>query len=145
MGLFDKVMGKRSNELDVAESFLAVALCAVAADGVITEEEAMGLQASLGRMQAFAKWDGKTLKKAMEKIVRSLHEGGVEAVLPAAAKALPKELRPTAFAVAADLLLMDGDVADTERAFLEALQKALAVEDALAVKIVEVLEIKNRG
>ena len=145
MGLFDKVLGKGSDQLDVPEAFLAVALTAVAADGVLTQEEALGLTNILSRMHTFEKWTQKDLSKAMDKLGRVIKEGGVDTVLQAAAKPLPKELRPTAFAIAADLLLADGTVAETEKAYLGKLQGALGLKDDDALKIVEVLEIKNRG
>ena len=54
-------------------------------------------------------------------------------------------MRDTAFAVAADLVLADGVVAETEKKFLEDLQKAMGVADDVALKVTEVLVIKNRG
>jgi hypothetical protein len=47
--------------------------------------------------------------------------------------------------MAADLIMADGEVAAQEKTFLERIQKSLGVDDALAVKIVEVIAIRNRG
>lgn len=145
MGLFDKVLGTKTGELTAAEGFTGVVLCAVAADGVVTQEEMQGLAASLSRMRLFRDMNPRQVQNAFEKVVRIAREKGPEELLRQSARAVPRELRPTAFAVAADLLFADQDVSESERAFLERIQKALEVPDSEAVKIVEVVAIKNKG
>jgi hypothetical protein len=54
-------------------------------------------------------------------------------------------LRATTFALAADLALADGRIGDREKMFIDELQTVLQVDEATAVKIIEVLLIKNRG
>jgi hypothetical protein len=54
-------------------------------------------------------------------------------------------LRATTFALATDLALADGRIGDKEKAFIDELQTVLQIDEATAVKIVEVLLIKNRG
>jgi hypothetical protein len=44
-----------------------------------------------------------------------------------------------------DLALADGRIRDREKAFIDELQAVLQIDEATAVKIVEVLLIKNRG
>jgi hypothetical protein len=48
-------------------------------------------------------------------------------------------------AVATDLVLADGCIRGREKAFVDQLQAALEVDETTALKIVEVLLIKNRG
>lgn len=55
---------------------------------------------------------------------------------------IPSDLRATTFALAADLALADGRIGDQEKAFIDELQTVLQVDEATAVKIVEVLLIK---
>jgi hypothetical protein len=74
-----------------------------------------------------------------------LTERGLRATLTAAAAALPANLRPTAFAQATDLALADARIGRREEAFIDALREALGISDALALRIVDVLLIKNRG
>jgi hypothetical protein len=54
-------------------------------------------------------------------------------------------LRASVFAVATDLVLADGRIEEREKAFIDQLQAALQVDDATALKIVEVLLIKKRA
>lgn len=61
------------------------------------------------------------------------------------AKAIPADLRPTTFALATDLVLADGRIGDREKSFIDQPQAVLRIDDATALKIVEVLLIKNRG
>lgn len=47
--------------------------------------------------------------------------------------------------MAADMVLADGTVEPEERKFLEEFQRTLGIDDATALKVVEVMVIKNRG
>ncbi|HWG89349.1 MAG TPA: tellurite resistance TerB family protein [Candidatus Thermoplasmatota archaeon] len=145
MGLFDKVLGTSSDKLNAQEGFAGIALCAIAADGSITEEEAMGLGTNLSRMKLYQGYSGRQMNNVFEKLIKTARSKGVPELLAQSAEAVPKELKTTAFAVAADLLFADGSVDASERKFLETIQKSLGVDDAMALKIVEVVQIKNMG
>ena len=146
MGLFDKVLGtSATDKLNEAEGFAGIALCAIAADGVITEEEAAGLGTNLSRMQLYSGMSPREINKIFEKLVKTARSDGLQKVLDLSSAAVTPNLRPTAFAVATDLLMADGNVAPEEKRFLEKIQKSLNVDDAMALKIVEVIAIKNKG
>ncbi len=146
MGLFDKVFGgNQPPKMTSQEAFVGVVLSAVAADGVITQEEALGVAATLSRMKLFQGVNQKQMNGMFDRIVNTLKSQGPSPLIAAAKETLPADLRDTAFAVAADLVLADGVVEDKEKKFLEDLQKALGVTDDIALKITEVLVIKNRG
>ena len=68
---------------------------------------------------------------------------GTEAVVALGAKALPPDLRTPAFAIAVDLVLADGEASIEERKFIDGLQELLQIPDEDAVKIVDVIIIKN--
>jgi hypothetical protein len=74
-----------------------------------------------------------------------LTEHGLPSILTGCAKVIPSDLRPTVFALATDLALADGRIGDREKSFIDELQAVLQIDEATAVKIVEVLLIKNRG
>jgi hypothetical protein len=74
-----------------------------------------------------------------------LTEHGLPAVLTGCAKVIPSDLRPTVFALAADLALADGRMRDREKLFIDELQAVLQIDEDTAVKIVDVLLIKNRA
>ena len=145
MGLFDKVLGGGNDKLNEAEGFAGIALCAIASDGMITEEEAAGLGTTLSRMKLFRGMSNRDVNKIFEKLLKMAKSQGVETLMIQSAEAVKPELRPTAFTVAADLLFADGDVSPEERRYLEKIQKNLGVNDDLALKVVEVIALKNKG
>jgi len=145
MGIFDKVLGTGSDKLNAPEGFAGVAFCAVAADGVLTEEEQLGLVTTMSRMKLYQGMSQRQIGAVFEKLIKVARSDGVEVLLQRSAEALPPELRETAFAVAADLVMADGHIASAERQFLEKIQKSLGIVDTDALKIVEVIQVKNKG
>lgn len=146
MGLFDKVLGTgATDKLTEAEGMAGIALAAIASDGMITEEEAAGLGTSLSRMKVYQGMGNRDVNKIFEKLIKVARNDGVDKLIDLSANAIRAELKQTAFALAADLLMADGHVAPEEKRFLEKIQKNLGVNDDVALKIVEVIAIKNRG
>lgn len=145
MGLFDKVLGTGSDKMSEAEGVAGIALAAIASDGMITEEEVGGLTTSLARMKLFDS-DVRKVQKALERSVKFMRTTkDPEQLLQHASDAVSADMKATAFAIAADLLMADGHVAGEEKSFLERIQKTLGVSDDIAVKVVEVMAIKNKG
>ena len=66
-------------------------------------------------------------------------------VFAAAKNALTAQLRETAFAIATDLVLVDGVFTTEEKEFLVELSEALDISDEMGNKIIEVMTIKNCG
>ena len=145
MGLFDKVLGGSNDKLNEAEGMAGIALCAIAADGMVTEEEAAGLGTTLSRMKLYQGMSSRDINKMFEKVLKIARSQGVDVLMNQSAEAIKPNLHPTAFAIATDLMFADGDVAPEERRYLEKIQKNLGVNDDLALKIVEVMQVKNMG
>lgn len=147
MGLFDRVKGIKDVEtkLTKEESFAAVTVAAVAADGVITEEEANGLVVALIRMKLYAGYNANQMGNMLNKLINIVRKQGVEALITLSKDPLPAELRETAFAVAADLALADGEIAEQEKAILTKIQTSLGITEDRAVNIIEVMLVKNKG
>lgn len=145
MGLFDKVLGSSTDKLTEAEGMAGIALAAIASDGMITEEEAAGLGTTLSRMKLYGGMSNRDINKVFEKLIKVARSEGVDKLLELSSGAVRAELKQTAFAVAADLLMSDGHVAPEEKKFLEKIQLSLGVNNETALKIVEVMAIKNRG
>ncbi len=148
MGLFDKILGGQGSEgvaFDSQESFAAVMLVTVAADGHISDEEADTVINVSNRMALFKNQPADEFNNMMRKLIGLLKKHGPDSLLEKAFAGLPKELRETAFAVSADLVFADGSVEEDEKVLLEKIQQAMAVPDDLALRIIEVLMIKNRG
>ncbi len=148
MGLFDKVKGVKEAEttkLTKEESFASIVLATVAADGVINEEEAQGLVVGLVRMKLYSGYSANQMGTMLNKLVGIIKKQGLDALVTMAKEGLPADMRETAFAVAADLALADGEIATQEKDILTKVQQGLGIAEDKAVNIIEVMLIKNKG
>ena len=131
--------------LSLPEAFAAVLVAAISADGTFGRDEARRLQNVLSTSPFLEEAVQAGDVNVVERVVNLLTDRGLAPVLAASAESITIELRPTVFAVAADLMLADGSIDPHEKDFMSQLQRALRVPDATALKIVEVLIIKNRA
>ncbi len=148
MGLFDKILGSKDAEkisLNKAESFAGVTFASVAADGIISEEEARGIVTGLLRMKLFENYNPNQMGSMFNKLGGILKNQGIEALIKLSKESLPADLRETAFAVAVDLALADGVLEKNEKDILTKIQQSLEIPEANAIKIIEVMLIKNKG
>lgn len=127
------------------EAFVAVAYCAAYADGTMGAEEDARLEEHLAECRALQRCDAATVEAARRRVEQIAADEGDASLLAAAARALPQPLRETAFCLAADIALADGDIAEEERAFITRLREELRVEESLASRIVEVVLIRHRA
>ena len=146
MSIF-KVFGTQSDTrvaLNAAEAFASICLVAIASDGYLSESESAEMKMRLSRMKLFEdSLDG--LDRMKDYLVDNLKKYGPNELIKSAQVSLPPQLSSTAFAIAVDLVFSDGTVSSEERAFIDDLRKILAIPDDLALKIVEVMTIKNQG
>jgi tellurite resistance protein len=146
MGLF-KVFGTQSDvkvAMNSAEAFASICLVAIASDGYLSESEAAEMTMRLSRMRLFQE-SAESLDRMREYLVDNLKKYGPNELIKSAKAALPPQLNSTAFAIAVDLVFSDGNVAAEEKAFIDDLRRILMIPDDLALKIVEVMTIKNQG
>jgi tellurite resistance protein len=132
-------------ELTPAEAFAAIALTAVAADGMITDSESQIIKTTFKRMDLFSGYTAESKTEMIQRLLDQIQEKGYEVVMQSAIAKLPGNLKDTAFAVATDIILSDGDLADEEEELLNALYNALGIEEEMATKIIDVMLIKNKG
>jgi len=144
MGIFDKIFSGEE-KLDTKEAFAAVLVAGIAADGYISEEEAQETIGRLLRTKLYEGCTGQELNVVINKLMTILKSGGPNALIGAAKEVLPFELRETAFTNSVDLVLEDGIVTESEKQILEQIQKSLDIPDDTALKIVDIIMIKNRG
>ena len=64
-------------------------------------------------------------------------------MMEAAARAIPVRLRPSAFAIVADLLLVDGTIDARERKFLQRLAVTFNIRARVASNVIEAILVKN--
>lgn len=147
MGLFDKAFGKETGtvNLNKPEAYAAIAVAAIASDGDISQEEATRTVYDLATLRAFRRYDLRDLMNTINKVAGLMKKRGPSPVLQAAKAVLSKEELPAAFFVAVDLVCADGIVEDAEKKFLEELTTTLQLDETAALKIVEVVQIKNKA
>ncbi len=147
MGLFDKALSNNTvkEALSPAEAFAAITLSAIASDGYLSDEESRGISLALSRMKMYRSYPNDVMQRMFDKLLGILRREGMNSLFDSAKDSLPYEMRESAFAVATDLILADGVVAQEEQEFLNDLYHFLSLDAEVATRIVEVMLIKNRG
>lgn len=131
--------------LTVPEAIASVLVAAIIVDGTVSLEEAARIGDVLGTSHVLRQAGDGSMDALANRAIALLTNHGLPAVLTGCAKAIPSDLRATTFALATDLVLADGRIGDREKGFIDELQAVLQIDEPTAVKIVEVLLIKNRG
>lgn len=148
MGLFDRVLGTpRRTEVTLgpAEAFIGITLLAIAADGYIAKEEVEVLATTLSRLKMFRSYSNDVIASTIDRLMGVIQRQGAETLLSAAVATLPHDLYETIFAVTTDIVLADGEVSPEEEVLLNELHQLLNIPDDLALQIINVMVIKNRG
>lgn len=138
-----KVTPPARGPLTLDQSLIAVLLAAMDANQHVSPEEAARAHHIIWSMRRFRYRPGETVNPLIDEVRERLEQDGTPAVLEAAARAIPARLRPAAFAVAVDLMLVDTRLERAERQFVTRLATALKVPGPLARDILRVLRIKN--
>ena len=136
-------MTDNSDALQPAEAFSTIIIFAAMADGIVEEAEKDIIVNILSRIKIFKLYQ-KEIKKLLAQCLHSLMIDS-DATLMNAIASLPQELHDTAFAVATDVIMSDGQVTKEEEITLNLLADKLSVEKEIANQIVHVMAIKNKG
>lgn len=147
MGLLDSLFGgmERSSKLTNPEAFAGILLGASACDGHIADDEVQGLVTTLVRMKLYQRFNDKQYGDMLKRLHAIIKKKGVDALIDLCVAGIDSELRETAFANACDIVLADGVVEADEKEFVETLGKKLDIEKKLAVLIVKIMVVKNKG
>ena len=148
MGIFEKVMQERqpaaeSIALTPREAFAAVVVGAFKTDGRVAPEEAVRVNEIFNSSKLFREPPAEPVHAVLNRVLELFRVHGPEVVLARAAHVLPLALRPPVFAIAVDLVLVDGEAGVEERRFIDGLQALLNISDEDAMKIVDVIIVKN--
>ncbi len=110
---------------------------ASAADREMTDSELRRIGQIVDRLPVFDDFDSDTLAARAAECAELLNaEDGLEAAIEAIRGALPQKLRETAYAVACEIVVADGRVAQEELRLLEMLAEGLPI-DRLAAAAIE--------
>jgi tellurite resistance protein len=148
IGLLDMVLGTETQPqltFIPAEAFAAITLAVIATEGHLSEDETHCISSVLSRLKIFKNYTNDLMTRLFEKILAILRRDGINFVFNAAKESLTQDLREAVFAVSSDLLLADGIVTEEETIFLNDLYQALSISRDVAIQIVQVILIKNRG
>ena len=147
MSLFDRASGSQSrvqNALSPAEAFTAIALISVASDGNLSQKQARDISFALSHLKLFNSYSEDEMQSMFDILSGIIRHEGLNNLFDSAKDSLSEELKEAAFAVATDLVLTDGILAEEED-FLSELYQALGIQGDIGRKIIEVMFIKNRG
>jgi uncharacterized tellurite resistance protein B-like protein len=134
-----------SYELTLREAAMTVLVGAVAADGIVGPFEGDRLHELLSSTRLFRQVPPDHLQRLMENALDLVTHTPADDLLPACAAVIPPDLRAALYALAVELVFVDGAIAEREKQFCSKLQAAFAIDDETAMGIVEVLLIRNRA
>lgn len=129
--------------LDADEAFIAVLIAAMEASGHASPEEAERAHHIIWSTRRFRNRSGDAVGRRIERMRTLIGRRGASPVIEAAARKIPGRLRGAAFAVAADLVLVDGRMERSEGRFLNALAADLGLDRKIAKSILDVMRIKH--
>jgi len=129
--------------LTVDQAVIAVLIAAMDANQHVSREEAWRAHHLIWSMRRFRNQPGEKVDRLTDTVRARMETLGKPAVLQAAARTLPAQLRQPVFAAAIDLMLVDTRLERSEKDFVAELATALKVPSKLAGEILRVLLIKN--
>jgi len=133
-----------SHHMETGTAFAAIALAAVASDGVCTREEAKALRRDLEFRYPDIHMDETAMGTLFDQLLRRIREDGHGALMAEAAGALNHQQQVTAFAVACNLVRSDYRTTPEEEAFLEELAQTMDLDAAEREIIPNVLTVLYR-
>ena len=138
------VAPNRKRRLQLDEALIALFIGAMNANDHVAREELARAHHLIWSTRQFRRKSGETVGRLIERMKRLLEAEEAAAVLERAARAVPATLRPSAFAVVADLLLADGKIDARERRFLRQLAVNFRMPIRTATNVIDALLVKNR-
>ena len=133
----------RRKRFELDEALIALFIGAMNANAHVAREELARAHHLIWSTKRFRRKSGETVGRLIDRMKRRLEEEDAAAVMEAAARAIPVKLRPSAFAIVADLLLADGKIDARERKFLQRLTGNLAIPVRVAGQVIEAMLVKN--
>jgi uncharacterized tellurite resistance protein B-like protein len=130
--------------LDLDQAMIALFIGAMSANNHVAADEAARAHHLIWSTRRFRRKSGDTVGKLIEDMRALLEQRDIDVVTDSAAKAIPARLRPSVFAVLADLLLADGKMDAEERRYLQRVGSKLAIKPETVRQVVDVLLVKNQ-
>jgi tellurite resistance protein len=145
MALDTKRQAGRLAALDADDAFIALLIAAMDASGHVSPEEAARAHHIIWSTRRFRHRSGESVGRRIERMKSLIEAHGSDAVIDASAKKIPSRLRSAAFAIAADLVLVDGRLERLEGRFLRRLASDLHLRPPFSRAVLDVMRMKNRA
>ena len=147
MGLFDKLFNAPSEPTTYApttemEAWLGIMYSCMAADGDVSQPEINRMANMIVYKQHFKLQDFKTHYMAVMVVHKRI---GGKSMIDACAPHVSADYRETLLAIVCELILADGVIDKEEKVLAEYITEKLEIPSENAMKIVEVMLIKNKG
>ena len=134
---------RRVKRLELDEALIALFIGAMNANDHVAREELARAHHLIWSTKRFRRKSGETVGRLIDRMKRLLEEQEPAAVMEAGARGIPAKLRPSAFAIVADLLLADGKIDARERRFLHRLAVDLNIRSRVARQLIDAMLVKN--
>lgn len=121
--------------LSQPEAIAAIAVSAIASDGYLLDQETERVLVLLSEMEIFKGYSQKQITNLLDRLLNSLSEKGINNLVAIANDSLHPDYKETAFALATDIILVDGVLSGKEQAFLTRLCQVLEVSTEKAATI----------
>lgn len=128
---------------DGDDALVAILIAAMDASGHVSADEAARAHDIIWATRRFRNRSGDAVGRRIARMREMLGACGVSGLVTAAARSVPAPLRAGAFAMAADIVLVDGRMERSEARFLTTLARELGLEPSAARTIRDVIRVKN--
>lgn len=130
-------------KLSADDALIAILIAAMDASGHVSADEAARAHNMIWSMRRFRNRSGEAVGRRIGRMRALVEKHGTPPVVEAAARAIPARLRRAAFAIAADLVLVDGRMEPPEARFLRKAAGDLGLDRRTVRNTLEVIRIKN--
>jgi len=130
--------------METGTAFAAIAIAAVASDGVCTREEARALRRELEFRYPYVHMEEGAMGQLFDQVLCRIRQDGSDVLVAEATQALNHQQGLTAFAVACRLVRSDYRVTSDEEDFLDNLAQVLGLSSSERQTILDVLSTLYR-
>lgn len=147
MGIFDTHIQSNNSMITYApqseqEAWIAIIYACMAVDGEISDTEIDKMCELLIVKTLF---NNKEIADYYEPVMKVHNIAGSRSLIDNSVSMIEESNKPTLFALTMEILLADGILGDNEKKIAEYLSTALQLSDEIAIKIVDVMLLKNKG
>lgn len=149
MGIFDNLFSSKNiapqslsyQPRSEQEAWVAILYACMSVDGDVSDVE---IDAMVRLLVFKNKFQDVDIVSHYKSAAQARMKVGFFSLVESSAAMVSQEDRPTLLALATDLVLSDGIITDKEKELVEFLAKQLNIDEPLAMKIIEVILLKNK-